>query len=128
MSIFVFRTTTSSCCTIIGNDCQMLAKFGKFGRIWSQGVLHGSSESFHSEKQRKNGCVLGSFIRKLIYFPSKYLMTISATLFFIHFRVFVKNHTQMKKESRVILPETLLLFTICVKPICRICILLPEIM
>ena len=66
--IFVFRTTTSSCCTIIGNDCQMLAKFGKFGRIWSQGVLHGSSESFHSEKQRKNGCVLGSFIRKLIYF------------------------------------------------------------
>ena len=46
----------------------MLAKFGKFGRIWSQGVLHGSSESFHSEKQRKNGCVLGSFIRKLIYF------------------------------------------------------------
>ena len=64
----------------------MLAKFGKFGRIWSQGVLHGSSESFHSEKQRKNGCVLGSFIRKLIYFSSQYLMTISVTPFFLTFQ------------------------------------------
>lgn len=44
---------------ISGHDCQVPSKFGQFGRVWCQGVLHGSGQSFYFQKQGANGGVLG---------------------------------------------------------------------